>query len=252
MTDIQKQIHNFKKQNEGMKLSFQDKGINYTKLKYENIDPETELIVVKDYNDYLKNISKNNRPPPQQKEVKCLKVEKTPSVKKEKLDDSDNEDELTNEEKITFPTICNLEDSKRAFFSKEYTIFNELIQQQQLCENKLRFYKATYKWSDDNTGKPDFVARNLLRGFVQGLDPYRKYLMVCFRCILYDVETKTYIYPSYWIVNTTVDIKNLLGSLYDNYEFKLIEDNDVNKMLKKMEKNDNENDIALIGETYLH
>ena len=252
MADIQKQIANIHKQNNGMELSFKDREIKFTKLTIENIDCETELILVKDYNEYLKNIAKNNRQPSQPKEVKVPKVEQVPPCKKEKLDESDNEDELTKEEKITFPIICNLEDAKRSFFSKEYNTFNEIITQQQSSETKLRFYKATYKWSGDNTGKPDFIARNLLRGFVQSLDPYRKYLMVCFRCILADVETKTYIYPSYWIVNTNVDMSTLLGSLYDNYEFSVVEEENVNKMLQRMEKNDNENDISLIGESYLH
>lgn len=252
MSDVEKQIINLQKQNDGMELSFNAKDIKYTKLHCENLDPETELIFLKDYNEYLKNISKNNRPPPQQKEVSIPKVENKLNSKKENTYDSDNEDELTNEEKITFPTICNLEDAKRAFFSKEYDIFNDFIEKQQSTNNQLRFYKATYKWADDSTGKADFIARNLLRGFIHSLDSYRKYLMVCFRCILVDVETKTYAYPSYWIVNTTVDIKNLLGSLYDNYEFTLIQKTNISKMLKKMEKNDNENDISLIGETYLH
>ena len=146
-----------------------------------------------------------------------------------------------------------MEDLKRAFFSKEYDTFMSLIQQQQSTNNKLKFYKSNYKWADDNTGKPDFAARNLLRGFVQGLDPYRKYLMVCFRCILLDTETKKYRYPSYWIVNTDVDMKTLLGSLYDDYDFITVEESEaIHKMLTRMRKNEDENDSALVGETYLH
>jgi hypothetical protein len=256
MADIKKQIMNLKNQNDGMETSFKNKGIQFTKLSIdENIDTETELSLLKYHNEYLKGISKNNRPPPQTKEVKTPLLNnknEQVSLKNDKHNESDDEDELTKEDKLTFATICNMEDAKRAFFSKEYETFMSLIQQQ-LTNNKLRFYKANYKWSDDNMGKPDFVARNLLRGFVQTLDSYRKYLMVCFRCILVDTETKKYSYPSYWIINTDVDIKTLLGSLYDDYDFIVVEEpGDIDKILTKMKKNEDEKDLALVGETYLH
>ena len=82
MSDIEKQITNLKKQNDGMEISFKNKGIEFTKLSIDNMAPETELMLLKDYNDYLKGISKNNRPPPQQKEVKVSKPEQPPTSKK--------------------------------------------------------------------------------------------------------------------------------------------------------------------------
>ena len=192
-------------------------------------------------NGYLKNISKTNRPPPKPQSVKTV-VEADTKITNPI--DLSNEDELTKEEKITFPTICNMEDAKRAFFSKEYDEFVNIISGQ-----PLKFYKATYKWSDDNDGKPEFIARNLLRGFVQGLEPYKKYFMVCFRCILIDASTKRYAYPSYWIVNTDINITTILGSLYDDYKFTSVDEVDVKTMLDEMKKSEVEN---LIGETYLH
>ena len=110
-----------------------------------------------------------------------------------------------------------------------------------------------YKYSSDNTGRPSFVAKNLLRGFVQGLDDYRKYFMICFRCILVNKETNEYRYPSYWVVNTNDDLKTILGSQYDDYDFIAVtEPEAISKLLKKMERNEDENDDALIGEVYLH
>ena len=253
MADIHKQIENIKKQNDAIEQSFVTKAIQFNKLIITNVDPETELILLKSHNEYLKGISKNNRPPPQQKVVKQPKTDEDLSNKIKKNNESDDEDELTKEEKITFQTICNMEDIKRAFFSKDYDNFVSLIQQQLTSEHELRFYKANYKWAEDNTGKPDFAARNLLRGFIQGLDPYRKYLMVCFRCILKDMETRKYDYPSYWIVNTDVNLGTLLGSLYDDYDFIHVDESvEINKILHEMEKNDDVNDTVLIGETYLH
>ena len=255
MSDTQKQIMLLNKQNEGMENSFKNKNIEFTKVNINNVDPDTELKLLKDYNEYLKNISKNNRPPTQPKENK-IPVQQEKKEKQINFNEDETEDEIIKEEKISFLTLCNLEDAKRAFFSKEYDLFENIIKEHQTnlnkINNKLRFYKANYKWADDNTGKPDFAARNLLRGFVQGLDNYRKYLMVCFRCILINAETKSYRYPSYWIVNTDVDMKTLLGSLYDNYDFIIIKEEDTNKMFEKMRKNEDENDVALIGEVYLH
>jgi hypothetical protein len=239
--DILKQIDNLKKQNDGMETSFKNKGVQFNKLTVNSMDdPTAELRILKDYNEYLKGISKNNRPPPQEKKVE------PPNPKK--IDDEEDENDVPKEVKPVYSTITNMEDIKRAFFSREYDTFHQLVRQ-----HPFKYYKANYKFSSDNTGRPGYVAKNLLRGFVQGLDDYRKYLMVCFRCILVDKDTTEYNYPSYWIVNSNDDIKNILGSFYDDYDFiNVSEEAEISKLLQKMEKNEDETDDTLIGETYLH
>lgn len=241
---MEKQIANLKKQNEGMETSFQSKGIKFTKLSIDDADiaPEKYLELLKIQNEYLKDISKQNRPPPQEK------PKEQPKPKESKPKDDDDDDDVPKEVKPVYSTITNMEDIKRAFFSKEYETAYELIKQQ-----PFKFYKVNYKYASDNVARPPYIAKNLLRGFVQGLDDYRKYFMICFRCILVDKEPNKYRYPSYWIVNTNDDLKTVLGSLYDDYDFIAVEgDEAVNKMLKRMEKNEDENDEALIGEVYLH
>lgn len=254
MTDIQKQITNLKKQNDGMEIAFKNKGVEFTKLSIDNMEPETELMLLKDYNEYLKNISKNNRPPPQQKEVKPPqeKSVKEPSVKKKEKteEEDDDQDDVPKEVKPVYSTITNMEDIKRAFFCKEYDTFQQLARQQ-----PFKYYKANYKYAEDNTDRPAFVAKNLLRGFVQNLDDYRKYLMVGFRCVSHiDSNNAThYRYPSYWIVNSNDELKTILGSLYDDFEFISVEEPErIVRMLRRMEKNEDENDSELIGEVYLH
>jgi hypothetical protein len=174
--------------------------------------------------------------------------QKQQSVQKKKEEDEDDQGEydLPKDLKPVYSTIINMEDIKRAFFNKDYNTFNDLIRQQ-----PFKYYMANYKYASDYTGRPTYVAKNLLRGFVQGLDDYRKYFIVCFRCLK---ETNDeYIYPSYWIVNSNDEIKTILGSLYDDYEFNLVEDqNEITTLLKKMEKNENEENDSLIGEIYLH
>ena len=68
MDNILKQIDNFKKQNDCMESAFKNKNIQFTKLSIDSVDikTETELELLKTYNEYLKGISKNNRPPPQE------------------------------------------------------------------------------------------------------------------------------------------------------------------------------------------
>lgn len=244
MSTEEKQIASLKKQNEGMESSFQTRGIQFTKLSLDSMDPEAELLLLKDYNNYLKGIASANKPAPQVKEVPKV-VEKPKEV-----DKKDDDEELEKEIKPVFSTITNMEDIKRAFFSKDYDLFNQLIK-----DVPFKYYKANYKYANDNTGRPSFVAKNLLRGFVQNLDDYRKYFLTGFRCILTNNDTKEYKYPSYWIVNSNDELKSILGSLYDDFEFiLLVNDEQINKMLKRMEKNDSEReaDEALIGEAYLH
>ena len=227
-----------KKQNDGIIASLKAKNVVF---EYEAID-ETDLEKVKALNVYLKDLSAKHRPPPPPKaEPKPLPKPK----EKEQLDD-DDEDTLVKEVKPVFQTITNMEDIKRAFFSKEYEQAVTLIN-----SHPFHFYKADYKYADDNTGKPDYAARNLLRGFVQGLDDYRKYLLVCFRCILTDPNAKKYDYPSYWIVNTPEDLKILLGDLYDDYVFTPVTIEFVEPFLKEMEKKADTDD-NIVGEVYLH
>jgi hypothetical protein len=228
-----------------METSFKNKGVQFNKLSIDNMDPETELMLLTNYNIYLKDISKNNRPPPQEKsKVVEAKLEKH-LVKKE---EDEEDDDVPKDLKPVYSTITNMEDIKRAFFSKEYESFHQLIKQ-----HPFKYYKANYKFSSDNAGRPGYVAKNLLRGFVQGLYDYRKYLMVCFRCILLDKNTIEYRYPSYWIVNSNDDIKSILGTFYDDFDFINVDKEEaITNLLKRMEKNDDETDESLIGEIYLH
>lgn len=240
-----KQILNLQKQNEGIISSLKAKNVPFEYEPIEDtLEEEVKLIKLKELNIYLKDLSTKNRPPPQEKPVK---QEKPANPVKPSNNDEDD-DEPTKEVKPTFSTITNMEDIKRAFFNREYEQAAKLI-----SEHPFKIYEANYKYASDNTGKPDFVARNLLRGFIQGLDDYRKYLMVCFRCILTDKDSKAYDYPSYWIVNSNDDLKIILGSLYDDYDFTLVEtEEDKTKMLKIMEKLDQDTNDNLIGESYLH
>jgi hypothetical protein len=132
-----------------------------------------------------------------------------------------------------------MEDIKRSFFCKDYELFNELIQ-----KNNFKYYRADYKYSNEKDGAPEFIAKNLVKGFVRNLDDYRKYLMVCFRCYKND---NNYSYPSLWIVNSDDDIKDIIESVYDDYIYK--EESDIQTFLHNLQKVEDEN---CIEEAYVH
>jgi len=239
-------IQNLQKQNDAIYSSLVSKNILFTRREVGDITDETKILeILTEENKDLKELSKNNRPAQQV-------IEKKPIVpvveKKEPIPKDDDEDESFEETKKSYTIIHNMEDIKRAFFNKEYELFEELVKQHEFI-----YYRVSYKYSNDNDNKPDYVARNLLKGFGRALDDYRKYLLVCFRCD--EVEPKKYEYNSLWIVNTNDDLKTVIGSFYDDFDFQLQTfdvENNINKFLEELRKKDMEIETNIIGETYIH
>lgn len=143
-------------------------------------------------------------------------------------------------------TITNMEDIKRAFFNKDYNTAFE-----QIKLTNLRLFKGNYKFNDDKDGAPEFVAKNLLRGFEKNFEDNRKYFMICFRCFKTSSsnEPNKYVYQSYWIINTNKDLESVVGSIYEDYEFEEVVDKD--QFLNNIIKLD-EDTPTLIGQIYVH
>lgn len=164
-----------------------------------------------------------------------------------------NNNEISEDPIRKFDTICNMEEMKRAFFNinpnneltcdENYLMFHRI-----LSTNNFHMYEAEYLYNSDNDGKPDFVAKNLLRGFVKQFEDYRKYFMITFRCYKGSQE-KTYKYISYWIVNTNEPIKNIIGTIYDDFIFKEI---NYGIMLNKIIKESFDEDSLCLDEKYVH
>ena len=226
--NLENKVKNLIKQNDSIYNSLLVKNISFERTFINNeLSEEDKIILLSEENEKLKNISKSNRPPSEVKVVKPIIVEI-----KETNEDKDEENYETPVKK--FNTITNMEDIKRAFFCKDYELFNELIK-----KNNFKYYRAEYKYSNEKDGAPEFIAKNLVKGFVRNLDDYRKYLMVCFRC--YKNENNNYSYPSLWIVNSEDDIKDIIESVYDDYIYK--EENDIQSFLKHIQKVEDENCI---------
>jgi len=259
----QKQITGLQKQNDGMYSSILAKGLTFDRfIINDNISEDDHLQILKDENAKLKELINNNKPPPQVKEPKAQvsqvsQVAKPKSKSKESDENSDQEDYTEPVKK--FECITNMEDLKRAFFNNDYEQFNKAVRTE-----KFPLYIANYKYSSDNDGKPEFAARNLVGGFVRNLEDFRKYLMVCFRCIKVsnDSEPSKYEYISYWIINTNDNLKDVIGTVYEDFEFIKVDNPDLNnpdlnnpdvdKFLELIKRSDENTESSLLVEKYLH
>jgi hypothetical protein len=247
---LSQKIININKQNESIYSSLKTRGIEVDRDIIPEGSGEAKTIeILSAENNKLKELVKQNKPPNQVKEPKEPKVStpvQTQSKVTSKVKSKDEDDELDEEEleppKPKFECICNMEDIKRSFFNKDYEVAKNLILAQQL-----KYYTVNYKYSSDKDGVPDFVAKNLLKGFVRNLDDYRKYFMICFRC--YKVGSN-YEYRSYWIVNTIEPIYNIIGSVYDDFDFTEVTE-DLEGFIKYIEKLDEDTE-GLVGESYVH
>ena len=90
------------------------------------------------------------------------------------------------------------------------------------------------------------------RGFVRNLEDYRKYLFVCFRCVLTDQEKKTYSYPSMWIVNSTEPLANIIGSLHEDFNFVEVEQPNLVQFMTTFRKINFDEFTNVIDELYAH
>jgi hypothetical protein len=207
------------------------------------IDNKFELLNIE--NNRLKELVKNNKPPPVVPQAKPV-VNQNTKVKEVK---DDNDDEEYIEPVTKFSTLTNMEDIKRAFFTAEnndYTKFIELVK-----NHSFKLYKVNYKYSSDKDGAPSFSAKNLVGGFVRNFDDLRKYFMICFRCFKNDVVPVSYSYPSYWIVNSEDLLEKIIGSLYEDFEFTEIKDDEKDNFYIEIQKIKVE-DENLITESYVH
>lgn len=239
-------------QNNSIYNSLISKNVSFTRFAISDLfTDEVKLEILLKENAALKELSKNNRPPPQIKEKKeqpktNKKVEDEHKDKNKDLSEIDNDKEESFEDPVKkFSTITNLEDIKRAFFNKEYDTFETLIK-----PHPLKYYRASYNYASDKDGAPEFVAKNLVKGFVRNLDDFRKYFITGFRCFS-DVDEsglKKYSYPSMWIVNSNDKLEDIIGSLYEDFTFS--EENDIDVFLWDFRKLDDVDN--LLDEAYLH
>jgi hypothetical protein len=217
MTD--NKINMMIKQNDSIYSSLVARSIKFERTDVSTIeDQEIKLQMLMDENTKLKEVVKNNKPPPMPKQPKQPKQESQPkketSSKNENDGDANDSDETYEDKKVSYSTITNMEDIKRAFCNGNYDEFEKLLK-----DHPFKYFKGYYKYSSDKDGCQEYIARNLVKGFVRNFDDLRKYLFVCFRCYQTDEMKKLYSYPSLWIVNTTDDLKTVFGDLYEDFDF---------------------------------
>lgn len=241
-------IQMFTKQNDSIYASLVARNIEFARVDFSGLENlEDHLAALVDENNKLKEVVKANKPAPVPKELKPVPVPqpKKESAPKEKTDD--DEEETFEEVKPKFNTITNMEDIKRAFCNKEYENFETLVQL-----HEFKYYRVQYKYASDKDGAPEFVAKNLVRGFVRNLEDYRKYLFVGFRCVLTEQEKKIYSYPSMWIINSTDPVANIIGSLYDDFEFIEVSPDGIGQFLVDFRKTNFDEPTNVVDELYAH
>ena len=159
----------------------------------------------------------------------------------------DNNEDIEELLKVNLPMITNMEEIKRAFFNGEYNVFRELIK-----DHNFGYFNVEYKYSSENDNKPEYIAKNLVGGFVRNIEDFANYFLVCFRC--YKIEN-TYVYSSLWMVNIKTDnylesIKEVIGTVYDDFTFKPVSDVDVNSFLNDLQKKEITDELII--EKYVH
>jgi hypothetical protein len=228
-------INGIRKQNESIYNSLKSKNISDIGelITFTDETPEQQFQLLQQENKRLKSMLP---PVPVPEKIPVITQEKVKEVK------DDDEKEETFEDPIPkFETITNMEDIKRAFFSGEYDKFEELVK-----EHNFTLLYGTYKWSSDKDGAPEFVAKNLLKGFVRKFDDFRKYFIICFRCVQETKSPNTYSYPSLWIVNTLDD--KLIDKFSDDFTFTKAEDSSNSNTFYKLIRKDE----SSFDESYVH
>jgi len=224
---LENKINNIIKQNESIYNSLLNKNIQFERtIILDTDDLESKFNKLNLENTQLKEVVKKNKPQPEPKKEKII---------------SHVEPVIEKVEKKQYITLTDMEELKRAFCNMEYEKFENILDQY-----NFKFYYATYKYSNDKNGCPEFIAKNLLKGFVRNFDEFNKYLFVCFRCKKLNEETNTYFYYSYWIVNSTESLENIIDDLYDDFNFNSILGNELKMMFRK------NNEDNILDEQYLH
>jgi len=195
---------------------------------------------------------KKSQPKPEPKpKVEQPKTEQ-PKVESKPKPPKDDEDEDVVETKKTYKTFRNMEELKRAFCNNEYDRFKELCLVQDENPPYL-FYEATYKNSADMDDKPDYVAKNLVTGFVRNLENARPYFFNCYRGYAKDDDyLNRYTYTSLWIVNTDTPLAEVTDGCSDDFTFVQIDRNDADTIQKFLAKFERSTEPNLIKEAYLH
>jgi hypothetical protein len=227
-------INGIRKQNESIYNSLKSKNISDIGelITFTDETPEQQFQLLQQENKRLKGMLPPV-PVPEKVVPVHVPMKPAPVVKEEEEKEETYEDPVPK-----FETITNMEDIKRAFFSGEYDKFDELVSQ-----HNFKLLYGTYKWSSDKDGAPEFVAKNLLKGFVRKFDDFRKYFIICFRCFQETKSPNTYSYPSLWIVNTLDD--KLIDKFSDDFTFTKAEDTVIfYKLIRK--------DESSFDESYVH
>jgi hypothetical protein len=169
-------------------------------------------------------------------EIKRL-LEETEKKKAEELKPKEIKYEIINDLELMKRAFFNLEDINHVEFNTELHKFN------------YNCYKLQYNYNDDMNEKPEYIASNLIKGFIKRLSEYTKYIFGVFRCYKYSKNnSNTYIYQAYILLNTKEQFNVVLGEILDDFTYQLVDKEtqfkyNINKII---------DDNNLLEEKYIH
>lgn len=179
-----------------------------------------------------------------QKQLKIeLKEKESIKLKNEKQEEEEKK-KLQETNVIKYEMINDLEPLKRNFFNPDERDLNYL--NDELIKNDYKYYALEYNYSDHMFGKPDYIASNLLKGFIKRMENYSKYIFGVFRC--FNDENNNYFYVSYLLFNT-LSFEKILEKELDDFG---IEQINKDKFMEKIIENTKEKNLNLLSEKYIH
>jgi hypothetical protein len=145
---LENKIKNLIKQNDSIYNSIVAKKIEYQRINInDDMEEEDKLSILQQENENLKNLSKKYKAPIEVKIKAPVDLKNSKKKENNKENENDEDEENYENPKKLFSTIINMEEIKRAFFNKDYYLFNELIK-----NINLKYYRASYRYESDKNG----------------------------------------------------------------------------------------------------
>lgn len=228
-----KQITSLIKQNDGMFTSLSKRNIEFTRVEIlDTMSEEEKVTMLQEENAQLKAVIQANKPPPEPKKEK-VKVEQPPPEPKK-------------EEEEKYHTYTNLEDMKRAFFGNEFDNYITMVK-----EHPFKFYRANYRFNEDNDGREPYIACNLQKGLVRNCEKLGKYVMLVFRCWKNKDENK-YEYETFWLLNSQESIDVIAKKVYEDFNFEEIDWETFDTNFRRVPEETEVNNRIMLSESYVH
>ena len=116
----------------------------------------------------------------------------------------------------------------------------------EVVTHNYKLYKAKYREDITFDRNKEYIHKNLNSGFVNVFEEFKDYIYVCFRLAVNPLDGKC-LYSSWWIVNSELEIQDLIKEDSGLFEFTKVEECNVDSFLIEFRKNESS---EIIDEKY--